>query len=139
MIAQINLRKVSSMDDKQKLLQAAFDMALQTTIVKQNQTDNADPDIKAAMIDYILFAAVGLNSEQISEFIKDQTEMEDEYLKESFEQAAGDKDAATVEEIRSHIQDEMEQYFRERQASIRKRRIEIYVQDQVENKRKDNE
>ena len=123
------------MNEKQKLLQAAFDMALQTTIVKQNQTDNADPDIKDAMIDYILFAAVGLNSEQISEFIREQTEMEDEYLKESFEQAAGDKDAATVEEIRNHIQDEMEQYFKERQASIRKRRIEIYVQNQVEEKR----
>ena len=123
------------MNEKQKLLQAAFDMALQTTIVKQNQTDNADPDIKDAMIDYILFAAVGLNSEQISEFIREQTEMEDEYLKESFEQAAGDKDAATVEEIRNHIQDEMEQYFKERQASIRKRRIEIYFQNQVEEKR----
>ncbi|MBP5749502.1 MAG: hypothetical protein J6X24_01800 [Firmicutes bacterium] len=123
------------MNEKQKLLQAAFDMALQTTIVKQNQTDNADPDIKDAMIDYILFAAVGLNSEQISEFIREQTEMEDEYLRESFEQAAGDKDAATVEEIRNHIQDEMEQYFKERQASIRKRRIEIYVQNQVEEKR----
>ena len=123
------------MNEKQKLLQAAFDMALQTTIVKQNQTDNADPDIKDAMIDYILFAAVGLNSEQISEFIREQTEMEDEYLRESFEQAAGDKDAATVVEIRNHIQDEMEQYFKERQASIRKRRIEIYVQNQVEEKR----
>ena len=119
------------MSEKEKLLQAAFDMALQTTIVKQNQTDNADPDIKAAMIDYILFAAVGLNSDQISEFIKEQTEMEDEYLKKSFEEAAGDKDAATVEAIRNHIQDEMEQYFRERMASIRKRRIEIYVNDQV--------
>ena len=126
------------MDEKQKLLQAAFDMALQTTIVKQNQTDNADPDIKAAMIDYILFAAVGLNSDQISEFIREQTEMEDEYLKESFEQAAGDKDAATVEEIRNHIQEEMEQYFKERQASIRKRRIEIYVNDQVKAKRDEN-
>ena len=126
------------MDEKQKLLQAAFDMALQTTIVKQNQTDNADPDIKAAMIDYILFAAVGLNSDQISKFIKEQTEMEDEYLKESFEQAAGDKDAATVEEIRNHIQDEMEQYFKERMASIRKRRIEIYVNDQVKAKREEN-
>ena len=126
------------MDEKQKLLQAAFDMALQTTIVKQNQTDNADPDIKSAMIDYILFAAVGLNSDQISEFIREQTEMEDEYLKESFEQAAGDKDAATVEEIRNHIQEEMEQYFRERQASIRKRRIEIYVNDQVKAKRDEN-
>ena len=123
------------MDEKKKLLQAAFDMALQTTIVKQNQTDNADPDIKAAMIDYILFAAVGLNSDEISDFIADQTKMEDYYLKESFEQAAGDKDAATVEEIRSHIQDEMEQYFRERQANIRKRRIEIYVNNQVEQKR----
>ena len=88
------------------------------------------------MIDYILFAAVGLNSDQISEFIREQTEMEDEYLKESFEQAAGDKDAATVEEIRNHIQDEMEQYFKERMASIRKRRIEIYVNDQVEAKRR---
>ena len=126
------------MDEKKKLLQAAFDMALQTTIVKQNQTDNADPDIKAAMIDYILFAAVGLNSDQISEFIREQTEMEDEYLKESFEQAAGDKDAATVEEIRNHIQEEMEQYFKERQASIRKRRIEIYVNDQVKAKREAN-
>ena len=126
------------MDEKKKLLQAAFDMALQTTIVKQNQTDNADPDIKAAMIDYILFAAVGLNSDQISEFIREQTEMEDEYLKESFEQAAGDKDAATVEEIRNHIQEEMEQYFKERQASIRKRRIEIYVNDQVKAKREEN-
>ena len=38
-------------------------------------------------------------------------------------------------EIRSHIQDEMEQYFRERQANIRKRRIELYIQDQVEAKR----
>ncbi len=120
------------MNEKQKLLQAAFDMALQTTIVKQNQTDNADPDIKAAMIDYILFAAVGLNSEQISEFIREQTEMEDEYLKASFEQAAGDKDAEAVESIRNRIQDEMEQYFKERQASIRKRRIEIYVNDQVD-------
>ena len=126
------------MDEKKKLLQAAFDMALQTTIVKQNQTDNADPDIKAAMIDYILFAAVGLNSDQISEFIREQTEMEDEYLKESFEQATGDKDAATVEEIRNHIQEEMEQYFKERQASIRKRRIEIYVNDQVKAKRDEN-
>ena len=126
------------MTEKEKLLQAAFDMALQTTIVKQNQTDNADPDIKAAMIDYILFAAVGLNSDQISEFIREQTEMEDEYLKESFEQAAGDKDAATVEEIRNHIQEEMEQYFKERQASIRKRRIEIYVNDQVKAKREEN-
>ena len=126
------------MTEKEKLLQAAFDMALQTTIVKQNQTDNADPDIKDAMIDYILFAAVGLNSEQISEFIKDQTEMEDEYLKESFEQAAGDKDAATVEEIRNHIQDEMEHYFKERQANIRKRRIEIYVNNQVEAKRRED-
>ncbi|MBR6970908.1 MAG: hypothetical protein IKH87_09340 [Firmicutes bacterium] len=123
------------MDEKKKLLQAAFDMALQTTIVKQNQTDNADPDIKAAMIDYILFAAVGLNSDEISDFISEQTKMEDDYLKESFEQAAGDKDAETVEEIRSHIQDEMEQYFRERQANIRKRRIEIYVNNQVEQKR----
>ena len=119
------------MDEKKKLLQAAFDMALQTTIVKQNQTDNADPDIKAA----IRFAAVGLNSDEISDFIAEQTKMEDDYLKESFEQAAGDKDAATVEEIRSHIQDEMEQYFRERQANIRKRRIEIYVNNQVEQKR----
>ena len=59
------------MDEKKKLLQAAFDMALQTTIVKQNQTDNADLDIKAAMIDYILFAAVGLNSDEISDFIKE--------------------------------------------------------------------
>ena len=126
------------MDEKKKLLQAAFDMALQTTIVKQNQTDNADPDIKAAMTDYILFAAVGLNSDQISEFIREQTEMEDEYLKESFEQAAGDKDAATVEEIRNHIQEEMEHYFKERQASIRKRRIEIYVNDQVKAKREEN-
>ena len=123
------------MDEKKKLLQAAFDMALQTTIVKQNQTDNADPDIKAVMIDYILFAAVGLNSDEISAFIAEQTKMEDDYLKESFEQAAGDKDAETVEEIRSHIQDEMEQYFRERQANIRKRRIEIYVNNQVEQKR----
>lgn len=123
------------MDEKKKLLQAAFDMALQTTIVKQNQTDNADLDIKAAMIDYILFAAVGLNSDEISDFIKEQTDMEDEYLKASFEQAAGDKDAETVEEIRNHIQDEMEQYFKEKQASIRKRRIEIYVQNQVEEKR----
>ena len=124
------------MNDKQKLLQAAFDMALQTKAVKENQSDNADPDIKAAMIDYILTAAVGLNSDQISEFIADQTSMEDRYLKESFEQAAGDiKDAEEVEGIRSHIQDEMEEYFRERQANIRKRRIEIYVQDQVEAKR----
>ncbi len=124
------------MDEKRKLLQAAFDMALQTTIVKQNQTDNADPDIKAAMIDYILFAAVGLNSDQISEFIKEQTEMEDEILKESFDKIAGEvKDAEMVEDIRNHIQDEMEQYFKERQASIRKRRIEIYVQNQVEGKR----
>ena len=124
------------MDEKKKLLQAAFDMALQTTIVKQNQTDNADPDIKAAMIDYILFAAVGLNSDQISEFIADQTEMEDKYLKASFEQAAAEiKDIEEMGEIRSHIQDEMEQYFRERQANIRKRRIEIYVNNQVEQKR----
>ncbi|MCR4804461.1 MAG: hypothetical protein K5981_02310 [Clostridia bacterium] len=128
------------MNDKQKLLQAAFDMALQTTIVKENQTDNADPDIKAAMIDYILFAAVGLNSEQISEFIKDQTDMEDVYLKESFEKAAEDKDAKTVEEIRSHIQDEMEDYFKMKQANIRKRRIEIYVNNQIEEaRRKDQE
>ncbi len=128
------------MNDKQKLLQAAFDMALQTTIVKENQTDNADPDIKAAMIDYILFAAVGLNSDQISEFIKDQTDMEDVYLKESFEKAAEDKDAKTVEEIRSHIQDEMEDYFKMKQANIRKRRIEIYVNNQIEEaRRKDQE
>ena len=125
------------MNEKEKILQAAFDMALQTTIVKQNQTDNADPDIKAAMIDYILFAAVGLNSDQISEFIKEQTEMEDEYLKKSFEEIAGDKDAETVESIRNHIQDEMEQYFKERQASIRKRRIEIYVNAQVNAKREE--
>ncbi|MBO5999277.1 MAG: hypothetical protein J6P87_06280, partial [Lachnospiraceae bacterium] len=58
-----------------------------------------------------------------------------DYLKESFEQAAGDKDAATVEEIRNHIQDEMEEYFKMKQASIRKRRIEIYVNNQVEQKR----
>ena len=78
------------MNDKERLLQAAFDMALQTKVVKENQTDNADPDIKAAMIDYILTAAVGLNSDQISEFIADQTEMEDRYLKESFEEAAAE-------------------------------------------------
>jgi hypothetical protein len=124
------------MNEKEKLLQAAFDMALQTTIVKQNQTDNADPDIKAAMIDYILFAAVGLNSEQISDFIADQTKMEDRILKESFEKAAGDKDAEAIREQRSRVQDEMEQYFRERQANIRKRRIEIYVNNQVEAKRR---
>ena len=126
------------MDEKNKLLQAAFDMALQTTIVKQNQTDNADPDIKAAMIDYILFAAVGLNSAEISDVITEQTRMEDDYLKESFEQAAGDKDAATVEEIRNHIQDEMEEYFKMKQASIRKRRIEIYVNNPVEQKRNED-
>ena len=124
------------MNDKEKLLQAAFDMALQTTIVKQNETDNADPDIKAAMIDYILFAAVGLNSDEITKFIADQTKMEDDILKESYAKAAGDKDAETVAEIRSHIQDEMEEYFRIRQANIRKRRIEIYVNNQVEEARR---
>ncbi|MBQ2084237.1 MAG: hypothetical protein II469_03745 [Firmicutes bacterium] len=124
------------MNDKERLLQAAFDMALQTKVVKENQTDNADPDIKAAMIDYILTAAVGLNSDQITEFIADQTAMEDKYLKASFEQAAAEiKDIEEMGEIRSHIQDEMEQYFRERQANIRKRRIELYIQDQVEAKR----
>ena len=126
------------MNDKERLLQAAFDMALQTKVVKENQTDNADPDIKAAMIDYILTAAVGLNSDQISEFIADQTAMEDKYLKESFEEAAAEiKDIEEMGEIRSHIQDEMEQYFRERQANIRKRRIELYIQDKVEAKRKE--
>ncbi len=124
------------MNDKEKLLQAAFDMALQTTIVKQNETDNADPDIKAAMIDYILFAAVGLNSDEITKFIADQTKMEDDILKESYAKAAGDKDAETVAEIRSHIQEKMEEYFRIRQANIRKRRIEIYVNNQVEEARR---
>ena len=126
------------MNDKERLLQAAFDMALQTKVVKENQTDNADPDIKAAMIDYILTAAVGLNSDQITEFIADQTAMEDKYLKASFEQAAAEiKDIEEKGESRSHIQDEMEQYFRERQANIRKRRIELYIQDQVDAKRKE--
>ena len=126
------------MNDKERLLQAAFDMALQTKVVKENQTDNADPDIKAAMIDYILTAAVGLNSDQITEFIADQTAMEDKYLKASFEQAAAEiKDIEEMGEIRSHIQDEMEQYFRERQANIRKSRIELYIQDQVDAKRKE--
>ena len=126
------------MNDKERLLQAAFDMALQTKVVKENQTDNADPDIKAAMIDYILTAAVGLNSDQITEFIADQTAREDKYLKASFEQAAAEiKDIEEMGEIRSHIQDEMEQYFRERQANIRKRRIELYIQDQVDAKRKE--
>ena len=83
----------------------------------------------------IRISSTSVSSDEISDFIADQTRMEDDYLKESFEQAAGDKDAATVEEIRSHIQDEMEQYFRERQANIRKRRIEIYVNNQVEQKR----
>ena len=126
------------MNDKERLLQAAFDMALQTKVVKENQTDNADPYIKAAMIDYILTAAVGLNSDQITEFIADQTAMEDKYLKASFEQAAAEiKDIEEMGDIRSHIQDEMEQYFRERQANIRKRRIELYIQDQVDAKRKE--
>lgn len=125
------------MNEKEKLLRDAFEFALNTEEVAANTTDNADEQIQAAMINYILKDAVNLNSEQIKEYIDGQTALENALLEESFEQVSCSvrdkkKEELTEDaEIRAHIQDEMQEYFRQKQAAIRHRRIEIYVNDQV--------
>lgn len=126
------------MEDKKRLLQEAFDAALQEKQVLANQTDNADPEIRAVMAEYIMKKLTGLDMEQVDGFIAEQTKMQDELLEESFEEAVEEADNAKrpIDEIRTHIQEEMEAYFRKREASIRHRRIEIYVDEQVKARQK---
>ncbi len=127
------------MKEKEALLQEAFKAALQTKEVNANQTDNADSQIKSVMIDYILKEAVGLDSVEIDAFISGETAKQDVFLEASFEQAAEEvkEEVANtpLDEIRSHIEAEMQEYFREKQAEIRKKRIELYVDEQIKAQR----
>ncbi len=128
------------MNEKEKLLQAAFAAALQTKAVNANQTDNADDEIKSKMVDYILKEAVDLDSVEIDAFISAETSKEDVFLEASYEQAAevvkADAKDATLEEMRSRIESEMLDFFKEKQAEIRQKRIELYVDEQMKSKQK---
>ena len=61
-------------------------------------------------------------------------------LEASFEQAAEEVKAeakdATLEEMRSRIESEMMDFFKEKQAEIRQKRIELYVDEQIKAKQK---
>ena len=128
------------MNEKEKLLQAAFAAALQTKAVNANQTDNADDEIKSKMVDYILKEAVDLDSVEIDAFISAETAKQDVFLEASYEQAAEEVKAeakdATLEEMRSRIESEMMDFFKEKQAEIRQKRIELYVDEQMKSKQK---
>lgn len=123
------------MNEKEKLLRDAFAAALQTKDVNAIQSDNADDEIKAKMVDYILKEAVGLDNVEIDAFISAETAKQDVFLDAAFEQAAEDvtEEAknATLDEMRTRIESEMKEYFKEKQAEIRQRRIELYVDEQI--------
>ena len=92
------------------------------------------------MVDYILKEAVGLDSVEIDAFISDETAKQDVFLEASYEQAAevvkADAKDATLEEMRSRIESEMMDFFKEKQAEIRQKRIELYVDEQMKSNQK---
>lgn len=127
------------------LLQEAFDAAIKDENVTLNQTDNADPEIGAFMAKYITDKGEPVFVKEIGDFVREMTCKEDTLLGSAFDDAVDDVGEEKLvnpdEAIRNHIQEEMEAFFAAQQASIRKRRIELYIREQVkaqEEKRKQN-
>ena len=119
--------------EKEQLLKEAFDAALTDEDVKQNEYDNADAQIQDAMARYIAKQDEEVRLQQIGEYINEQTRLQDTLLQESYEQAMEHfpEEAPLEQHNRQQIQEEMRNYFEDQKASIRLKRIELYVQEQT--------
>lgn len=128
------------MEDREKILLEAFEHAISENEILKNETDNADPEIGAAMAQYLMKKGVEVSPKEIGDLIRRETEKEDRILEESYREAVSkDKAGSVRDEMQTRIQKEMEDAFRRHQASIRHKRIELYVQNQVNKLEKDNE
>lgn len=117
-------------EQNKKLLQEAFVEALETEDVLANTTDNADEEISQAMAHYLDQRDADLKLSQIHDYIRERTVVQDELLKETFEKSIenADPEERTDQEA---IEAKMLKQFHEHEEAIRKRRIHLYVREQI--------
>lgn len=118
-------------DKKDAILKEAFEEALETDAVQDNMTDNADEEISEAMAQYLRRKDEDSKLNQIRDFIRERTVVQDALLKESFNKAV--EDYKTVERSDAEeIEREMKEHFRKQEEAIRTRRIHLYIQKEIE-------
>ena len=125
-------------ETKDKLLQEAFVNALEDEDVLANTTDNADEEISEAMAHYLNQRDAESKLNQINDYIRERTVVQDQLLQESFKQSIEDStaDELTDQEI---IEAKMLDHFKKQEEAIRLRRIHLYVREraaQLEDARK---
>lgn len=117
-------------ETKDKLLQEAFVNALEDEDVLANTTDNADEEISEAMAHYLNQRDAESKLNQINDYIRERTVVQDQLLQKSFEQSIEDStaDELTDQEI---IEAKMLDHFKKQEEAIRLRRIHLYVRERA--------
>ena len=117
-------------ETKDKLLQEAFVNALEDEDVLANTTDNADEEISEAMAHYLNQRDAESKLNQINDYIRERTVVQDQLLQESFKQSIEDStaDELTDQEI---IEAKMLDHFKKQEEAIRLRRIHLYVRERA--------
>lgn len=117
-------------ETKDKLLQEAFVNALEDEDVLANTTDNADEEISEAMAHYLNQRDAESKLNQINDYIRERTVVQDHLLQESFEQSIEDStaDELTDQEI---IEAKMLDHFKKQEEAIRLRRIHLFVRERA--------
>ena len=114
-----------------KVYQQAFEEALKDPDVKSNETDNADEQIRAAMIRYMEKQNEEVRLKEIGDYIRERTLEEDELLPKSFKEAKADRAALEEAQERERVEREMRNYFEKKEEAIRLRRIQLYIKEQA--------
>ena len=117
-------------EQNEKLLQEAFVEALETEEVLANTTDNADEEISQAMAHYLDQRKADLKLSQIHDFIRERTVVQDELLKETFEESIEEAEAKELTD-QEDIEARMLEKFKKEEEAIRRRRIHLYVREQI--------
>ncbi|MDD7020506.1 MAG: hypothetical protein PUI34_07760 [Hornefia butyriciproducens] len=114
-----------------KVYQQAFEEALKDPDVKSNETDNADEQIRAAMIRYMGKQNEEVRLKEIGDYIRERTLAEDKLLPKSFKEAKADRAALEEAQERERVEREMRNYFEKKEEAIRLRRIQLYIKEQA--------
>ena len=114
-----------------KVYQQAFEEALKDPDVKSNETDNADEQIRAAMIRYMEKQNEEVRLKEIGDDIRERTLAEDELLPKSFKEAKADRAALEEAQERERVEREMRNYFEKKEEAIRLKRIQLYIKEQA--------
>lgn len=114
-----------------KVYQQAFEEALKDPDVKSNETDNADEQIRAAMIRYMEKQNEEVRLKEIGDYIRERTLAEDELLPKSFKEAKADRAALEEAQERERVEREMRNYFEKKEEAIRLKRIQLHIKEQA--------